>query len=200
MSHRPTGPACGNNPNFPMSDGDRQAVADFKAYLAERAELRDRIAEALDSLQGAAHHLPPETRRRVIEAVAGAVLPAAAGRAAGLREAADFVDNDDDCGCGGCDSCIPRALAADLRRMADEAQPTEAYPPMHRWRVELFDYLAEEWVPGGTRWPYREQAAERYELMKAKAPAWKDGTPVQRRIVRETTTYTVEAQQDEAQP
>lgn len=42
-------------------------------------------------------------------------------RAQGLREAAAFVDNDDDCGCGGCDSCIPRKFAADLRRMADEA-------------------------------------------------------------------------------
>lgn len=42
-----TGPACGNNPNHPLTDGDRQAVADFKAYLADRAALRDRIAEAL---------------------------------------------------------------------------------------------------------------------------------------------------------
>jgi hypothetical protein len=38
MSHRPTGPACGNNPNFRMSDGDRQAVEDFRAYLADRAQ------------------------------------------------------------------------------------------------------------------------------------------------------------------
>ncbi|MEV7389591.1 hypothetical protein [Streptomyces sp. NPDC091215] len=51
------------------------------------------------------------------------VLPdPAAARAAGLREAAAFVDNDDDCGCGGCDSCIPRKFAADLRRMADHVQ------------------------------------------------------------------------------
>ncbi|GAB2731578.1 hypothetical protein [Streptomyces bullii] len=47
MSHRPTGPACGNNPNYRMSDGDRRAVADFKAYLAERAALRDRIRLAI---------------------------------------------------------------------------------------------------------------------------------------------------------
>ena len=39
---------------------------------------RDRIAEALDALQGTAHHLPPKTRERVEEVMAGAlarVLP-----------------------------------------------------------------------------------------------------------------------------
>jgi hypothetical protein len=45
----------------------------------------------------------------------------AAIRAAVLREAADFVGNDDDCDCGGCDTCLPRKLAAELRRMADAA-------------------------------------------------------------------------------
>jgi len=35
-----------------------------------------------------------------------------------LHEAANFVDNDDDCECGGCDTCQPRKLAAGLRRLA----------------------------------------------------------------------------------
>jgi hypothetical protein len=43
-------------------------------------------------------------------------------RAEVLREAADIVGNDDDCACGGCDTCVPRKLADQLRRMADEAQ------------------------------------------------------------------------------
>ncbi|WP_345657390.1 DUF4326 domain-containing protein [Streptomyces siamensis] len=30
------GPRCGNNPNVTLTDGDRQAVEDFKAYLARR--------------------------------------------------------------------------------------------------------------------------------------------------------------------
>jgi hypothetical protein len=59
-----------------------------------------------------------------------AVLPAptdqTAVRAAALREAADFVGNDDDCDCGGCDTCVPRQLAAELRRLAGEAQQDEA--------------------------------------------------------------------------
>ncbi|MFF9262016.1 hypothetical protein [Streptomyces longwoodensis] len=42
-----------------------------------------------------------------------------AARAAGIREAADAIDNDDYCGCGGCDTCILRAHAADLRAHAD---------------------------------------------------------------------------------
>lgn len=42
----------------------------------------------------------------------------AAGRVTGLLEAAEIVDNDDDCGCGGCDTCIPRALAAEIRDRA----------------------------------------------------------------------------------
>ncbi|KAF2774663.1 hypothetical protein [Streptomyces sp. OM5714] len=34
-----TGPACGNNPNHQLSDGDRRAVESFRAYLAARAAL-----------------------------------------------------------------------------------------------------------------------------------------------------------------
>lgn len=98
-------------------------------------------------------------------------------------------------------------VRAELRRVADETAATETpWPTQQRWRIELFDYLAEEWSPGGTRWPTREQAMERIQLMREKAPMWKDGPPVERRVVRETTTYTVEAEpaagarQDGAQP
>ncbi|GGS96441.1 hypothetical protein [Streptomyces violaceus] len=92
-------------------------------------------------------------------------------------------------------TCPGRWGGPDCRCFDDEAQPgTEAYPPQHRWRVELFDYLAEEWVPGGTRYPERNQAMERCQAMREKAPVWKDGPPVQRRVVRETTTYTVETE------
>ncbi|MER5816839.1 hypothetical protein [Streptomyces californicus] len=65
-------------------------------------------------------------------------LPAPADRAAVLREAADFVGNDDTCDCGGCDTCIPRRLADRLRALAADAAagvqpPTEgeAKPPTH---------------------------------------------------------------------
>ncbi|MEU1592816.1 hypothetical protein ABZ468_08120 [Streptomyces sp. NPDC005708] len=32
-----SGPHCGNNPRFELTDADRQAVEDFKAYLQRRA-------------------------------------------------------------------------------------------------------------------------------------------------------------------
>lgn len=57
-----------------------------------------------------------------------AALSAPADRAAVLREAADVVGNDDDCGCGGCDTCVPNALADELRRLADEAPRPEPSP------------------------------------------------------------------------
>ncbi|MFF9894935.1 hypothetical protein [Streptomyces longispororuber] len=68
------------------------------------------------------------TLKRSIEGVIRAhdAPPAPADRAAVLREAADFVGNDDDCDCGGCDTCVPNKLAAGLRRLADEAQQTAA--------------------------------------------------------------------------
>ena len=93
-----------------------------------------------------------------------------------------------------------RDIVVGLRRMADEtagrvaadAQPeTEAHPPRNRWAVETYDYLADEWVPG-TRFLNRHHAVERYEAVTEKAPMWRDGTPAQRRLMRETTTYTVE--------
>jgi hypothetical protein len=103
-----------------------------------------------------------------------------------------------------------RALDAEaeverLRRLAGEAQqdPTqdgsEAHPPLHAWRVETRDPLANEWAPG-SHFPRRQAAVERYETANRTAPLWRDGTPVERRIVRETTTYTVEEPTAVARP
>jgi hypothetical protein len=36
MSSNGGGPPCGNNPNFKLSPGDRQAVDEFMAYLRHR--------------------------------------------------------------------------------------------------------------------------------------------------------------------
>lgn len=91
--------------------------------------LRDRIAAALDTLQGTVHYLPPKTRQRVEEVVAAAVPPPA-DRAAVLRvEAAlvrahcpDHLDGESaegswiDCHCD---------VADDMERRAAEAQAAE---------------------------------------------------------------------------
>jgi hypothetical protein len=42
-----TGPACGNNPHHKLSDGDRQAVENFKAYLADRATRRKQYGDVI---------------------------------------------------------------------------------------------------------------------------------------------------------
>jgi hypothetical protein len=42
------GPACGNNPNYRMSDGDRRAVDSFRAYLTARGALQ-RIRTVLET-------------------------------------------------------------------------------------------------------------------------------------------------------
>jgi hypothetical protein len=68
---------------------------------------------------------------------------------------------------------------------------TEAHPAEHRWAAELYDPVADEWVPG-TRYPDRDRAVKHLAHASAIGPKWKDGTPVQRRLVRATTTYTVE--------
>lgn len=66
---------------------------------------------------------PSTTFMAPYESLADAVLAAATPqiRAEAFHEAADAIDNDDECGCGGCDTCQPRKLAVMLREKAGEA-------------------------------------------------------------------------------
>ncbi|KOX32837.1 hypothetical protein ADL07_11795 [Streptomyces sp. NRRL F-4707] len=80
---------------------------------------------------------------------------------------------------------------AELRRVADETAATEAHPAEHTWAAELYDPVADEWVPG-TRYAVRDRAVNHLAHTVKIGPKWKDGTPTQRRLVRATTTYTVE--------
>jgi hypothetical protein len=88
--------------------------------------------------------------------------------------------------------CAPDCGEPWLRRMADETQPAEAHEPVHQWRVEILD--GDEWMPASGLRRDRSQAADQLRMSGEKRPLWSDGTPVQRRLVRETTTYTVEAE------
>ncbi|MET8113751.1 hypothetical protein [Streptomyces prasinus] len=92
-----------------------------------------------------------------------------------------------------------------LRRLTDETQPApepvEAHEPLHHWRVEILD--GDEWMPCSRTFGARSIAVDRYRSSSERTPAWVDGEPVQRRLVRETTTYTVEdpgARQDVTRP
>ena len=86
------------------------------------------------------------------------------------------------------------ALRQALVPPADDEEPDEivhAYPTVKRWRIELYDPLAEEWTPG-VPLPDRQEVVDRLARMNITRGTWSDGEPVIRRIVRETTTYTVE--------
>lgn len=84
-----TGPACGNNPNYRMSDGDRRVVEDFKAYLADRTILRDRIAEAIRQSDFREWPL-----RRSVTAADAVLALLAPNPTQGLGEAHSYVGRD----------------------------------------------------------------------------------------------------------
>lgn len=129
-------PRCGNDPRAQLTDGDRQAVESFKAYLADRAALRDRIAEAALSAVEAAlgDTLLPAAREEALAGIA-AVLPPPVSRAAVYRELADQQEQT-----AATDvirrrrsiATARRLFAVELRRMADEAQPGKQVVPCVR--------------------------------------------------------------------
>lgn len=128
-----------------------------------------------------------------------------ADRAAVLREAADFYDQvlTD---VGDATGNDPRYwngvldVATGLRRMAADVPAvgarrpdteTQAEPPTICWHLEILDGV---WGNYGPIYNDRDEALARYRSDNEQRPTWKDPdrTPVQRRLVRETTTYTVE--------
>ncbi|MEW2250421.1 hypothetical protein AB0907_24140 [Streptomyces sp. NPDC006975] len=102
-------------------------VPDYGSHLAEFiATARTAVPELLDEID----------RLRAL---------LTASRAAAFHEAADAIDVDDECDCGGCDSCQPRKLAAMLRERAaalrstpaadaDFFQPGHTYAERGGWR------------------------------------------------------------------
>ncbi|MCX4885909.1 hypothetical protein [Streptomyces sp. NBC_00847] len=66
-----------------------------------------------------------------------------------------------------------------------------AEPPSTCWQLEMLDGM---WAAYGPIYADRAQAVAQYRSDCEKRPTWNDvaRTPVQRRIVRRTTTYTVE--------
>jgi hypothetical protein len=181
----------------------------------DRAALRDRIAEALATADGwtwadgfdKTKSPAYQSYQKRADAVL-AVLPAPTDRAAlsdaertmlayALDQAQEKIWSED----GFTDE--DQAAVDSLRRMADEAQPAtkpEAHPPTTIWKVE--SPRRDNWASWGATYDEHDWARERYESAISTAPA----RPF--RLVRATTTYTVEAehtpaagaQQDGAQP
>jgi hypothetical protein len=103
-----------------------------------------------------------------------------------LRRMADAKDDGPECtACGDSGACAGGPCAH------PDAAADETQPPRHRWAVEFRDGVAGEWV-SCTRYLVRQRAVDRYHALSKHHPTWKDGTPVERRLVRETVTYTVE--------
>ncbi|MGW4602719.1 hypothetical protein ACWENS_05515 [Streptomyces sp. NPDC004532] len=92
------------------------------AHTTAPADLREQLAA-----QAEAERTPED--RALFDKLAAAVRAHKAReraviRAQAYRDAADDIDNGDDCGCGGCDSCSVRAAAAHLRDRADQIEGT----------------------------------------------------------------------------
>lgn len=136
-------------------------------------------------------------------AASAAVVPAA-DRAAVLREVADRLVEEIQRGsrfshpdarhAGLCESVellrrwASEAAAVPAVGVAADTTPaeTEAHPPTETWKVE--SPRRDQWASWGATYDDRDWAQERYESATANAPARAF------RLVRATTTYTVEAE------
>ena len=80
------------------------------------------------------------------------------------------------------------AIAAEAAKTVAFPGPTTGapYPPLHRWRIEILDDCV--WLPCSRTFGARSLAVERYQSSSEEV----GGEVVRRRLVRETTTYTVE--------
>jgi hypothetical protein len=113
-------------------------------------------------------------------------LPLVKGNCPGCQRATLFLGTGGYVTCSNSDCPEPDAATTVL-----EQYGREAHKPEHTWAAELYDPLAEEWVPG-TRYPARDRAVNALNHAKRLGPTWKEGRPVERRLVRSTTTHTVE--------
>lgn len=90
----------------------------------------------------------------------------------------------------GADIAELRRLAAEAPEPATQAEAL-AEPPSTCWQLEMLDGM---WAAYGPIYADRADAVAQHRSDSKKRPTWNDvaRTPVQRRIVRRTTTYTVE--------
>ena len=177
----------------------------------DQAALRDRIADVLASADGwkwvtdldkarsstyrsyqsradAVLALLPAPELAASTAPLAAGFPLVKGNCPACRRAGLFPGTGGYPTCSNADCPEPDAATTVLEQYANEARP-----PQHSWRVETHDPIANQWAPG-SHFLRREAAVERYDTATSTAPVWTDGRPVERRIVRETTTYTVDTQ------
>ncbi|MER6534349.1 hypothetical protein ABT215_11160 [Streptomyces sp900105755] len=171
----------------------RDLLTELDRVRAERDQFADRVDTLTAVAKGNKRHVQSmfvEVQKAQRERDEARAATAVSGRVDTLRWAADWFEADG--------RYVTRTFghqaAALLRRLADEEpqqDAAEAHPAEHKWAAELYDPAADEWVPG-TRYLVRDRAVNALEHGRRIGPTWKDGTPTQRRLVRATTTYTVE--------
>lgn len=94
------------------------------------------------------------------------------------------------------------ALIADTRDPGTEALAAQfeleqvligsapPHPSRDRWFVEILD--GDEWLPTSGFRTDRAQVLAQFRMASERRPTWNNGTAVQRRFVRETTSYAIE--------
>jgi hypothetical protein len=84
-------------------------------------------------------------------------------------------------------------LRQNLAGPEGEAQQpeTQAHPSRDRWYIEILD--GDGWDLTSRFHTERDAAVRDMDRRNGAAPQWDDGKPVRRRLVRETTTHTVES-------
>jgi hypothetical protein len=191
-----------------LRDELRRAVCEAEGFVWDSDMLEpDEYGDHADTVLAVLYREWPWLRAEAEDAVS-AVVPAA-DRAAVLRETADrlveeiqrgFLGHRDVRLAGWCESVgLLRQWAAEVAAVpvvgvAADTTPaeTEAHPPEHAWKVE--SPRRDNWASWGATYDDCDWAQERYESATANAPARAF------RLVRATTTYTVEAEHRPTQP
>ncbi|MET8826051.1 hypothetical protein ABZX40_13345 [Streptomyces sp. NPDC004610] len=83
-------------------------------------------------------------------------------------------------------------LATDEAGAQQQPDTEPHHATTHQWQIETHDPSTDEWRVGG--WSDLDAATAAMQAAAEQTPVWPDGTPVRRRLVRETTTYTIEAE------
>lgn len=136
---------------------------------------------AVDSLRRLAAEQPTNTETPASTAPLAAGLPRIQGNCPACRRASLFLGAGGYPTCSNADCTEPDAATTVLEQYANEA-----HPPSHTWKVE--SPRRDTWASWGTTYDDREWAAERYE------EAVRHYATRPYRLVRATTTYTVESE------
>ncbi|WP_199552654.1 hypothetical protein [Streptomyces sp. N35] len=174
MTNHSSGPACGNNPNYRLSDGDQAVVDEFRAFLvagvidappALWAQLVEWQPSAAAALALYVRGLPDDWAQRVFgvgRPDAALALPAGAAGEQYADRAPEIAPPDRNADCERCPACQENNdelcryhdghLTADNaagRALLDavKAQPDITLRQYVRWQADVADAVDQGWEP-----------------------------------------------------